>query len=86
MNSLLHHLGFLSTGSDDAPGNMGLEDQLMVMDWVQENIHWFHGNPNNVTIMGESAGSASVGMHLLSQKTRKKRKPVFMSLEIFPKN
>ena len=52
-------LGFFSTGQDDCPGNIGLKDQVMVLKWVQENIGAFGGDPNSVTIAGESAGGAT---------------------------
>ena len=60
-------LGFLTinTGTGSAPGNMGLWDQRMALDWVQRNIHWFSGNASDVTLMGESAGAASVGIFLI---------------------
>ena len=38
----------------------------MVLQWVQDNIEVFGGDKTEVTIMGESAGAASVAMHLLS--------------------
>ena len=38
--------------------------------WVRDNIQGFGGNPNNVTIFGESAGGMSVGMHILSPMSR----------------
>ena len=52
--------GFLSTGDDVLPGNLGLWDQHIALQWVNKYITDFGGNPENVAIFGGSAGSASV--------------------------
>ncbi|XP_033219238.1 esterase FE4-like isoform X2 [Belonocnema kinseyi] len=67
INYRIDVLGFLNLGLETAPGNQGLKDQVMALKWVKDNISNFGGDPNNVTIFGESAGSASV--HYLTQST-----------------
>ncbi|KAK8373939.1 hypothetical protein O3P69_014566 [Scylla paramamosain] len=62
----MHSSGFLSTEDSVMPGNFGLKDQTLALRWVQRNIHHFAGDPDRVTLFGESAGGASVHYHLLS--------------------
>ncbi|XP_064651919.1 carboxylesterase 1E-like isoform X2 [Lineus longissimus] len=66
INYRLGVFGFLTTGDDDLPGNYGIQDQTMALKWTADNIRAFRGNPQQVTIFGNSAGGSSVGIHLLS--------------------
>lgn len=65
INYRLGALGFLSLGIFDeryaSSGNTGLRDQIAALHWVRDNIANFGGNPENVTVFGESAGAMSIG-------------------------
>ena len=65
-------LGFLSLNTDEIPGNAGIFDQIEALRWTNQFIKYFGGDPNCVTIVGESAGSASVGLLLLAPQARGK--------------
>ena len=51
-------------------GNYGLYDQLTAIMWVKHNIEAFGGDPDNITIMGQSAGAMSVQQHCLSPMSK----------------
>ena len=62
--------GFLNTGDGLIKGNMGLKDLAMGLEWVRANIARFGGDPNRVTVFGQSAGGAAVSYLLLSPLTK----------------
>ena len=66
VNYRLGTLGFLSTDDINQPGNNGIRDQILALQWINENIQRFNGNPSQVTIMGHDAGGVAVGMHVLN--------------------
>ncbi|CAG9782833.1 unnamed protein product [Diatraea saccharalis] len=61
--------GFLCLGTEDIPGNAGMKDQIALLRWVNENIAFFGGNPNDVTIAGCGAGGVSSDLLQLSKIT-----------------
>ena len=67
LNYRLGAFGWLSgpTLQSNGTANAGLYDQRLALQWVQDNIHLFGGNPNNVTVIGESAGGGSI-MHQIT--------------------
>ncbi|XP_078677188.1 pyrethroid hydrolase Ces2e-like [Branchiostoma floridae x Branchiostoma belcheri] len=69
LNYRLNVFGFLSTGDRNSPGNFGLMDQRAAIVWVKDNIRNFGGDPDRITIFGESAGGMAVSMQLISPKT-----------------
>jgi para-nitrobenzyl esterase len=75
-NYRLGALGFLAhpqldaESSHNSSGNYGIMDQVAAMQWVQNNIGAFGGDPSRVTIFGQSAGGESVLIHLVSPESR----------------
>lgn len=74
MNYRLGAYGFFAhpalTAEEGSSGNFGFEDQVAALRWVQANISAFGGNPDDVTIFGESAGGQSVCFHMIAPESR----------------
>jgi len=68
-NYRLGVFGFLAhpdLDKEGPSGNYGLQDQLAALKWIKSNIEEFGGDPNNVTVFGESAGSHAIGLLMAS--------------------
>jgi carboxylesterase type B len=65
INYRLGLYGWLGGANDTIP-NLGLHDQLLALQWVQQYITLFGGDPDQVTVIGESAGGSSIVFHITS--------------------
>merc|ERR1712038_298570 len=70
INYRLGPLGFLTFGNDLASGNLGLRDQQLAIQWTRNYIQNFGGDPNKITIFGESAGGMSVHAQVLNHNNQ----------------
>lgn len=67
-------LGETIPGESHATGNYGLLDQKALLEWVQDNIANFNGDPGRVTIFGAAAGAVSTLLHAISPQTQNGKK------------
>ena len=56
-------LGFLYLGTEDAPGNQGLYDQRLAIKWVKDNIQYFGGNKENITLWSGTILKRKLSLH-----------------------
>lgn len=70
LNYRLHVLGFLNLNIDECPGNVGLKDIVLALQWIQKNIKYFGGDPNNVTLIGNSSGSMLVHCLMMTPQAK----------------
>ena len=70
INYRLGIFGFFNLNSPEAAGNQGLKDQVMALKWVKKHVRNFGGDPNRITIFGQSAGGFAVGLHMISPNTK----------------
>lgn len=66
----LNVFGFLSLNTSQIPGNAGMRDMVSFLQWVQRNARHFGGDPEDVTLMGHSSGSANAHLLSLSKAAR----------------
>ncbi|KAI0165860.1 Carboxylesterase family-domain-containing protein [Xylariaceae sp. FL1272] len=69
INYRVGSFGFLALDDGITNGNYGMADQITALDWVRKNIRDFGGDPNHITIFGQSAGAASVRALMASPKS-----------------
>ncbi|KAF8770247.1 acetylcholinesterase-1-like isoform X2 [Argiope bruennichi] len=62
VNYRVGSFGFLTSGTEDAPGNIGLYDILEGLKWVNKNIEAFGGDSSRITLAGQGAGSTAAGI------------------------
>lgn len=65
MNYRLGIFGSLSLNTPEYSGNMGSKDQTLALKWVNENIEYFGGNKNSVTVFGHSTGKENTTIIIL---------------------
>lgn len=66
LNYRLGMFGYFLSYTEEANGNMGEFDKIMAIKWIKENAKYFNGDPDNISLMGASAGAASISCLMLS--------------------
>ncbi len=64
------HPSLFQKSGNEMVGNYGLLDIIAALEWIQRNIHLFNGNPNNVTVFGESAGASLISYLMVTPQSK----------------
>jgi carboxylesterase type B len=72
VNYRLGPLGFLTLETNDLPGNLGLRDQALALQWIKSEASNFCGNPDANTVFGSGSGGTSAFLQMLSPLNRDK--------------
>jgi carboxylesterase type B len=67
---VLLSVGFLSAGVKELPGNAGLFDMALALEWIRDYISFFGGTPDRITVFGQGTGASSAVLLALSQITQ----------------
>uniref|UniRef100_A0A336LPH6 Carboxylic ester hydrolase n=1 Tax=Culicoides sonorensis TaxID=179676 RepID=A0A336LPH6_CULSO len=70
INYRLGFFGYLNLGTKYYPGNAGFKDQVLALRFIRDHIEAFGGDPNRITLIGNSAGAFSIALHLISPMSR----------------
>lgn len=70
-NNRLGIFGFLSLNTPEISGNMGIKDQQMALKWIHANIERFGGDPNRITLSGQSSGGVQADLHAINSESTK---------------
>lgn len=70
LNYRLAPFGYLSTLTDDMPGNVALSDIQKSLEWIQQYIRYFNGNPDQVTLLGQAGGATLIHALSISGKVK----------------
>ena len=77
VNYRLGALGFLSTANEYSPGNYGMLDLAMALQWVYDNVYAFNGNKEMITVTGPGSGAGAAGLLAIAPGTRNMVRQVF---------
>lgn len=69
LNARLGVLGYLNLDTGDVPGNQGLGDQQLALEWIYENVRLFGGDRERITLGGSGTGAVAVQLHMYAERS-----------------